>query len=142
MSNCIVKRGSKKSSIYPTMQTVKFGEDGDFYTIPSNHEQTFRIAFDDDMVRGMYQDESERSIVYLRNHSNIEDIISTCNHEALHHAISYISRGGFEGRDEIDIDTYMHHWAIRQVEWIMNDCLSDEHIESKNDVLRDKEYYS
>lgn len=119
------------------MSEVKFGEDGDFYILPSTHEQTFKIAFDDDIVRGMYQESTQRSIVYLRNHSCIEDIISTCNHESLHHALVDVQYGGYEGRDLVDMDVYQEHWAIRQIEWIMQGYLSDQHIESKNEVLRE-----
>ena len=45
---------------------------------------TFKIMGEN---HGMYYGESERIVIYLDKHENIEDLLSTITHEYLHHCV-------------------------------------------------------
>lgn len=45
---------------------------------------TFKVVGDD---HGVYYDDSERIIIYLDKHENMEDLLSTITHEYIHHCI-------------------------------------------------------
>tara|TARA_R110002051_G_scaffold135349_2_gene208279 strand:+ start:762 stop:986 length:225 start_codon:yes stop_codon:yes gene_type:complete len=45
---------------------------------------TFKVVGDD---HGVYYDNSERIIIYLDKHENMEDLLSTITHEYLHHCV-------------------------------------------------------
>jgi len=45
---------------------------------------TFKVVGDD---HGVYYDNSDRIIIYLNKHENIEDLLSTITHEYIHYCI-------------------------------------------------------
>lgn len=113
-----------------------FGPDGQFYVHQSEHTQDFRIAFDDNMVRGEYFDFTQKSIVYPRYHEVIEDIISTCVHETLHKCLADVEYG-IDADYGIPMEIHQEHWAIRQVAWA-GESIQKEFDYHRNSVIREE----
>lgn len=136
MNGCRVKTGSKKrldrKYIVPN--------DSDFYTVPSDFEQNYHVVHHDDMVRGMYMQDTQRGRVYLKQHGELKDILNTDMHESLHHCFMLVQVGEL-GCDPVDMDVYQEHWAIQQVVWMLQDVMSDEFIDQHNDVKTNREGY-
>ena len=104
------------------------------------HEQTFQVIYHEDEKRGIYYTSNSKSYVFLKNHGTFDDIINTCVHESIHAAIDDIDG---QENDEIDEGTLaekdatwhndeQEHWAIRNVMWILQDCVSDEFMDQHN----------
>ena len=59
--------------------------------------------------RGNYHPETDRIVIFLSPHENLEDIISTINHEYLHYCISEAGEIIDEEQEERII--YIMSWA-------------------------------
>jgi Zn-dependent peptidase ImmA (M78 family) len=59
--------------------------------------------------RGLYYEESERIIIYLSNHEDLEDIYKTITHELIHHCIHKADMTMDEDQEERLI--YCFQWA-------------------------------
>lgn len=127
------RQPNKKKS--DKVSEIKFGENGDFFIYPSDLEIDFRVAFDDDMVRGLYMGFIQRAHIYLRYHENIEDIINTCTHETLHHCFQDVFYGT-HNCDPIDLDVFQEHWAIRQTAFAEEQFTKDFDYQ-RNSAIRD-----
>lgn len=83
----------------------------------STLDQTFEIVGKEELLRGIYYAETERSVIYLHRHEVIEDIYNTCIHEAIHHAIFSIVDSDDEGMGSLKIDIEQEHDIIRNMAW-------------------------
>ena len=63
--------------------------------------------------RGVFFEESNRSIIILQNHECIEDILSTINHESIHFCL----------RESDDIDIEQEEEIIFRMAWADNSIL-------------------
>lgn len=79
----------------------------------SKFTQDFRNAASDGGIKGEYFYETERSIVILMPHESIDDLVNTCVHETIHHALA-ASPGDVE-TPPLDIES--EHQAIRFMQW-------------------------
>lgn len=79
----------------------------------STFEQTFHFLGKEDLLRGIYYPETERSIVYLHKHETLDDLVNTCVHETIHHCIF----GFTEEEDTFQIDIEQEHDIIRNMVW-------------------------
>ena len=57
-----------------------------FFSVPSDVTSDF-ILVNRDGDKGRYYSETKRAIVYLFPHTQINDLISSINHEIYHHVI-------------------------------------------------------
>ena len=73
-------------------------------------KQDIKIVPDEDLVRGMYFENTKRSVVYARTHECIEDLIQTCVHETLHHVIDTID-------EDLELDSEQEHRIIKFIQW-------------------------
>ncbi len=83
----------------------------------STFDQTFNIVGREELLRGVYYAESERSIVHLHRHEAIEDIYNTCVHETIHHCIFKIIDEKDEGMGSLMLDIEQEHDIIRNMAW-------------------------
>ncbi len=111
---------SKKRTFQPKM----IEEKGDFYleTPDEPSYQTWRIQNQSgEILRGVYYGDSKRSYVFLHRHENIEDVLSTSEHESIHSAIFQciewelddIQAGTMLEKDSIIMDDNEEHAMIR-----------------------------
>src|SRR6185437_8585662 len=93
-----------------------FGPNGDMVHYEDRLIQDFSIFPPIHVkLRGVYHPNSHMSYVYPVYHENIEDIISTCSHEAIHHAIM---TKDFDIDDEVaKVDEEQEHMIIRFMMW-------------------------
>lgn len=95
-------------------------DDHDYY-------QTFKIN-SDEPERGIYFGDSDRSIIFLKNHECEPDILESCEHEDIHAGIYHSL---LEEEDETFLsindftrcDVFFEHKIIRMMQWI------DEYLE-------------
>lgn len=66
----------------------------------------FKVTGDD---RGVYYEESERSVIFLNKHESLDDIYKTITHEMIHHCINEFDIKMDEDQEELLI--YQMAWA-------------------------------
>tara|TARA_R110002020_G_scaffold303794_2_gene519240 strand:+ start:388 stop:675 length:288 start_codon:yes stop_codon:yes gene_type:complete len=86
-----------------------------FYTSPSTVISDFNFIDPlDNFGKGEFFSETNRAIVYLYSHNQIEDLISTINHELYHSIINM---------HEIIIDTAQEEKLINKLTWTLEGVL-------------------
>jgi uncharacterized protein YjaZ len=85
-----------------------------FFTSPSLVISDFDFVDILDGGKGEYFEETYRAIVYLYPHGQIEDLISTINHEVYHHIINI---------HEIKLDTSQEEKLINKLIWTQEGVL-------------------
>jgi hypothetical protein len=131
MRGCVINRTNRK----PRKKEIPilFGSDGDMYIIPSKFEQDFKPGTNEFLVRGIYHVTTQRSVVYLQGHEVIEDIISTCVHETIHHSLIDIQS---DVEYEVDMDDEQEHRMIRNMTWAAETLIQDYTL-NYNQAMRD-----
>lgn len=107
-TRCGVKPNNRKYNPKVIMEDI-----GDIYVeeVQYPSHQTFKITTESgETFRGVFYTEDKSSYVFLNRHENIEDILSTCEHEALHAAIYQCMEWEFE---EMWNDTLTEKWSIK-----------------------------
>ncbi len=92
-------------------------DDSYFISSTSTFDQTFQYVGKEELLRGVYYWDSERSIIYLHRHETIEDLINTCGHETIHHCIYQIVIEDDEGAGSLSLDIEQEHDIIRNMAW-------------------------
>ena len=84
-----------------------------FFSVPSDVTSDF-ILVNRDGDKGRYYSETKRAIVYLFPHTQINDLISSINHEIYHHVID---------GDELDLDEEQEECLIDKLTWALEGVL-------------------
>ena len=74
--------------------------------------QDFKICSLDEIIRGIFYPESNRSLVFAGQHESLTEIYDTCGHETIHGILDYISY-----MDKLNLDTNHEHYIIQQMCW-------------------------
>lgn len=77
-----------------------------------HYVQDFKLFPVEDILRGKYENLSNRSYVFVGRHELLEDLYHTCEHEDIHAVLDHIIT-----EDNLFIDVDMEHWAILQMAW-------------------------
>ncbi|UVF62473.1 hypothetical protein [Nitrososphaeria virus YSH_922147] len=112
MNSCGTKCGGKPHNNRYKPKVI-LEEKGDIYIQEEEYPsfQSFQVVTESgETFRGVFYSEDKSSYVYLNRHENIADIISTCNHEALHASIWQIIEWEF---DEMWNDNLTEKWSIK-----------------------------
>jgi uncharacterized protein YjaZ len=89
--------------------------DSSFFILPSNLICDFNfVDILDSNGKGEYFDETERAMIYLYPHNQIDDLISTINHEVYHHTINI---------HEVKLDTSQEEKLINKLIWTQEGVL-------------------
>lgn len=110
--SCGTRCGGKPSGIKRNPKVI-MEDEGDFYLIEDIYpsSQTFRMTVESgETMRGVYYAEDKSSYIFLNRHENIEDVMSTCNHEALHAAIFQVIEWEYL---EMLNDEITEKWSIK-----------------------------
>ena len=83
----------------------------------STFDQDFKYTGKEEILRGVYYWDSERSLIFLSRHEVPEDLINTCVHETIHHCIYQIATGDDEGTGTLALDMEQEHDIIRNMAW-------------------------
>jgi len=92
-------------------------DDSHIVSSTSTFDQDFQYVGKEELLRGVYYWDSERSIIYLHRHEAIEDLINTCKHETIHHCIYQIIIEDDEGTGSLALDIEQEHDIIRNMAW-------------------------
>jgi len=83
----------------------------------STFDQDFQYVGKEEILRGVYYWDSEKSHIYLHKHERIEDLCNTCMHETIHHCIFKITIDDDEGMGTLSLDMEEEHDIIRNMAW-------------------------
>ncbi len=83
----------------------------------STFDQDFKYTGKEEILRGVYYWDSERSLIFLSRHEVVEDLINTCIHETIHHCIYQITQECDEGLGSLSLDIEQEHDVIRNMAW-------------------------
>lgn len=83
----------------------------------STFDQNFEYVGREELLRGVYYHETERSVIYLHRHESFEDIINTCVHETIHHCVNMIVQEEADEGGGLRIDGEQEHDIIRNMAW-------------------------
>jgi len=92
-------------------------DDSHFISSTSTFDQTFQYVGKEELLRGVYYWDSERSIIYLHRHEALEDLMNTCVHETIHHCIYQVIIEDDEGTGSLALDIEQEHDIIRNMAW-------------------------
>ena len=112
MNGCGTKCGGKHHTVKRNPKPI-LEDEGDFYLETPEYpsHQTFTITPQlGDPYRGIFYPDDKQSYVHCGRHEVIEDILSTCEHEALHAAIWQCSEWEFE---EMWNDALTEKWSLK-----------------------------
>ena len=84
-----------------------------FCSVPSDVTSDF-VLVSRDGDKGEYYSETKRAIVYLLPHTQINDLISSINHEVYHHAIE---------ADKLNIDVEQEECLVDKLTWALEGVL-------------------
>lgn len=108
-----------------------------FVLSTSTFDQDFKYVGREELLRGVYYWESDRSIIYLHRHETPEDLINTCVHETLHHCIADIIMEDDEGAGSLSMDIEQEHDIIRNMAWA-NYWAVDDYTAINNKLIKSK----
>lgn len=77
-----------------------------------HYHQDFKLMPTEDIVRGIYENYSNKSYVFVARHETLDEIYHTSEHEDIHAVFDHIIED-----DNLQVDVSMEHWAIRQMMW-------------------------
>jgi len=83
----------------------------------STFDQDFKYTGKEEILRGVYYWDSERSLIFLSRHEVPEDLVNTCVHETIHHCIYRIVQDEDEGLGTLSLDVEQEHDVIRNMAW-------------------------
>ena len=83
----------------------------------STFDQDFKYTGKEEILRGIYYWDSERSLIFLSRHEVLEDLVNTCVHETIHHCIYQIVINEDEGLGTLALDMEQEHDIIRNMSW-------------------------
>jgi hypothetical protein len=121
--NCGTRCGGRPSGSKRNPKVI-MEEEGDLYVVESDWPsyQTFTIGPQPgETYRGVFYPDNKQSYVHCNRHENLEDLFSTCNHEAIHAAIweciweewREMWNDNMVEKDTIKTDDRKEHNAIR-----------------------------
>ena len=78
------------------------------------------FSLDSGENRGLYFEDTQRAIIYVRQHETLPDLYKTMTHEALHNCFKELE---LEGNDTLDED--MEERTISWLQWSTDDLVFD-----------------
>ena len=112
MNGCGTKCGGKHHNIKRNPRPI-MEDEGDFYLETPEYPsyQTFTITPQlGDSYRGIFYPDDKQGYVHCGRHEVLDDVLSTCEHEALHAAIWQVSEWEFE---EMWNDALTEKWSLK-----------------------------
>ena len=76
------------------------------------------FSLDSSENRGLYFEDTQRAIIYVRQHETLPDLYKTIVHETFHHCFKELD---LEGEDTLDED--MEERAIIWLQWSTDDLV-------------------
>ena len=78
------------------------------------------FSLDSGENRGLYFEDTQRAIIYVRQHETLPDLYKTIVHETYHHCFKELE---LEGNDTLDED--MEERVISWLQWSTDDLVFD-----------------
>ena len=76
------------------------------------------FSLDSSENRGLYFEDTQRAIIYVRQHETLHDLYKTISHETLHHCFKELE---LEDKDILDDD--MEEKTITWLQWSTDDLV-------------------
>ena len=76
------------------------------------------FSLDSGENRGLYFEDTQRAIIYVRQHETLPDLYKTITHEALHHCFKELA---LDEKDTLDEDT--EERIISWIQWTADDLV-------------------